>query len=124
MERCVGVVLGDLAVGPLAFDPLDLTSGVIPNANQLTPRGKQFFQRIIFLWNIDREVAILMALYNDKYAPMFPVFACTAIDIETFKNVTNPDHEWFDAIFRNVLQGNQTLQQKIADVQHNDQDFD
>ena len=101
----------------LKIDPLDIINGKIPDYNQLQEKSQSYCLKILNKFkNIDRSVAVLIALYFDKYAPLPSVFSCSNLEIYFFKEVSDPNHPRFNPIFQNVLEANPTLQEKIATI--------
>ena len=111
---CYHSIASDVA---LKVDPLDIINGKIPDYNQLEEKSQSYCLKILNKFNnSDRSVAVLIALYFDKYAPLPSVFSCSNREIYFFKEVSDPNHPRFNPIFQNVLEANPTLQEKIATI--------
>jgi hypothetical protein len=118
MTRNMGVDLGEPRRGASRSNPLDLINNVkFPNPNDLPQEAKEIYDKIIEKDpTIGPCVANFMAWYVYNFTPQFPVFVCTAFEIDSFKKLINPNHEWFNPIFQNVLEANQSLRDEIAAV--------
>ena len=117
MTRNMGVDLDDLEeVPPSRSNPLDVRNNVnFPPPNDLPQEAKRIYWDIIQKDpSIGRRVANFMAWYVYNFTPMYPVFVCTTFEIDSFKKLINPNHEWFNPIFQNVLEANQSLRDEIA----------